>query len=188
MNSRLTRLVGWLGSVACLTALTVPLVGISASDSSAIAQESGCILITASGKRVDLTKLCGSPSGATQPGVHTARIKRREGGTPVIDVIFNGSKSFEMLLDTGASGTLITQSMAAALNVPVVTTARFSVADGRTVVFPVGQVRLMSVDGAEARNVLVAIAPNSATGLLGQNFFGKYDIKIKRDVVEFYRR
>jgi aspartyl protease family protein len=181
-------MVGWVSGVACLTGLVT---GMGFSNTAATAQEGGCLMITSSGKRINLTKLCGVPSGVTQsgqPGVHVARIKRREGGTPVIDVVFNGSRSFEMLLDTGASGTLITESMAIALRIPIVTTGRFTVADGRTVVFPIGQVRSMSIDGAESRNVLVAIAPNTATGLLGQNFFGQYDIKIKRDVIEFYRR
>ena len=34
--------------------------------------------------------------------VFQAKIKRRAGGTPVIDVVFNGNKTFEMIVDTGA--------------------------------------------------------------------------------------
>ncbi len=180
-------LTGWilgLGSGAYLLAT----LGQGLAGAAAIAQETGCFMVTSSGQRVSLDKLCGVSGTSTQQGVHTARIKRREGGTPVIDVTFNGSRTFEMLLDTGASGTLITQQMAAALNVPVLTNGRFVMADGRTVILPIGRLRSISIDGAEARDLQVVIAPNAATGLLGQNFFGRYDIKIKQDVVEFHRR
>jgi aspartyl protease family protein len=46
----------------------------------------------------------------------------------------------------------------------------------------------MSIDGATVRNVNVVIASDSAEGLLGHDFLGNYDIKIKQDVVEFYPR
>ncbi|MDO4929490.1 MAG: retropepsin-like aspartic protease, partial [Corynebacterium sp.] len=64
------------------------------------------------------------------PQVFQAKIKRRAGGTPVIDVVFNGNKTFEMILDTGASGTLISQRMATALGVRPVRTVRAGIADG----------------------------------------------------------
>ena len=68
-----------------------------------------CYMVTSSGQTISLGKLC----GATQnDGVFRVPIKRRSGKTPVIDVTFNGNQVFEMILDTGASGTLITQQMA----------------------------------------------------------------------------
>jgi len=42
------------------------------------------------------------PNGVSSP------IKRRASGTPVINVTFNGTQQFEMIVDTGASGTVIT--------------------------------------------------------------------------------
>ncbi|MEG4943977.1 retropepsin-like aspartic protease [Microcoleus sp. F4-D5] len=122
------------------------------------------------------------------PQVFQAKIKRRAGGTPVIDVVFNGNKTFEMILDTGASGTLISQRMATALGVKPVRTVRAGIADGRVVEFPIGVVRSIRVGGAAIQNVEVAIAKQMAIGLLGHDFFGNYDIKIKKDVVEFYVR
>ena len=122
------------------------------------------------------------------PQVFQAKIKRRAGGTPVIDVVFNGNKTFEMILDTGASGTLISQQMATALGVRPVRTIRAGIADGSVVEFPIGRVQSIGVGGALVRNVEVAIARQMEIGLLGHDFFGNYDVKIKKDVVEFYVR
>jgi len=120
--------------------------------------------------------------------VFQAKIKRRVGGTPVIDVVFNGNQTFEMIVDTGASGTLISQRMATALGVRPVRTVRAGIADGSVVEFPIGVVRSIRVGGAVIQNVEVAIAKQMQIGLLGHDFFGNYDVKIKKDVVEFYVR
>ncbi|MCC3405710.1 MAG: retroviral-like aspartic protease family protein [Microcoleus sp. PH2017_10_PVI_O_A] len=128
------------------------------------------------------------PASGGNQKVFQAKIKRRAGGTPVIDVVFNGNKTFEMIVDTGASGTLITQRMAAALGVRRVGTARAGIADGSIVEFPIGVVRSIRVGGAAIQNVEVAIAKQMEIGLLGHDFFGNYDVKIKKDVVEFYVR
>jgi predicted aspartyl protease len=133
----------------------------------------------------------GTQPPAKPPGnqkVFQAKIKRRDGGTPVIDVVFNGNKTFEMIVDTGASGTLITQRMASALGVRPVRTVRAGIADGSVVEFPLGIVRSIRVGGAVIQNVEVAIAKQMQIGLLGHDFFGNYDVKIKKDVVEFYVR
>jgi len=132
------------------------------------------------------SKPAAKPSGNQK--VFQAKIKRRAGGTPVIDVVFNGNKTFEMIVDTGASGTLISQRMATALGVKPVRTVRAGIADGSVVEFPIGVVRSMRVGGAVIQNVEVAIAKQMPIGLLGHDFFGNYDVKIKKDVVEFYVR
>jgi predicted aspartyl protease len=133
----------------------------------------------------------GTQPPASRPGnqkVFQAKIKRRDAGTPVIDVVFNGNKTFEMIVDTGASGTLITQRMASLLGVRPVRTVRAGIADGSVVEFPMGIVRSIGVGGAAIQNVEVAIAKQMQIGLLGHDFFGNYDVKIKKDVVEFYVR
>lgn len=153
-----------------------------------LAQDDSCYMITSSGKRVSLGKLC---QGTTTPATRNffqARIKRRDGGTPVIDVTLNGNQTFEMLVDTGASGTLLTRRMAQVLNLPIVGAGRYTMADGRTITMPVGRLNSLAVSGAMIRNVEVAIAGDYAEGLLGSDFLGNYDIKIKRDVIEFYPR
>jgi predicted aspartyl protease len=127
-----------------------------------------------------------APPPASRERVFSAPIKRREGGTPVIDVTFNGSQTFEMIVDTGASGTLITQQMASALGVQPVTKALVDTASQKGVEIPVGFVDSIEVDGAVARNLSVAIAgPDLGTGLLGHDFFGNFDVTIRKDVVEF---
>lgn len=129
------------------------------------------------------------PVPPKQP-VFQATIKRRAGGTPVIDVTFNGTQQFEMIVDTGASGTVITQDTAAALGVVAVATAKANTASARSVEFPIGYVNSISVGEAVVTDVPVAIAPSPEleTGLLGHDFFGDYDVTIKRDVVEFRPR
>lgn len=118
-----------------------------------------------------------------------APIIRREGNTPVIRVIFNGNQAFDMIVDTGASGTLITQNMAQALGVAPVAATVVDTASERGVTVPLGYVSSMEVNGALARNVLVAIAgPQLGTGLLGHDFFGGYDVTIRQDEVEFRER
>jgi len=116
-------------------------------------------------------------------------IKRREGRTPVIDVLFNGRYQFEMIVDTGASGTVITQDMARMLGVVPQQTARVNTATEANVQMPVGMVDSIAVGGRVIQQVPVAIAsPALAIGLLGQDFFHDYDLIIRESVVEFHAR
>lgn len=122
--------------------------------------------------------------------VFQALIKNRNGGTPVVDATFNGAGQFEMIVDTGASGTVITQQMASALGVVPVGKAKANTASDRNVEFAIGYINSIEVGGAVIENVPVAIAPSAdlEIGLLGQDFFSNYDVTIKRDVVEFHTR
>ncbi len=118
--------------------------------------------------------------------VFTAPIKRRAGGTPIVEVTFNGQQQFEMIVDTGASGTVITQQMANSLGIVPVGRAKANTASSRSVEFPVGYVDSMALGGVTVNKVPVAIAgAELETGLLGHDFFGNYDVTIKRNVVEF---
>jgi clan AA aspartic protease (TIGR02281 family) len=117
-------------------------------------------------------------------------VQRRESGTPVINVTFNGTSQFEMIVDTGASSTVITQEIANQLRIVPVTTAKANTASDRGVEFLIGYVDSIEVGGIVANNLPVAIAPSSQleTGLLGHDFFNNYDITFKRDVIEFRPR
>jgi predicted aspartyl protease len=107
----------------------------------------------------------------------------------VINVTFNGNRQYQMILDTGASGTVITQPMAAALGVVPVGQARVNTASAQNVTFPLGYLNSIEVGGAIARNPLVAVAgSNLNIGLLGQDFFQNYDITIRQEEVEFRTR
>ena len=118
-----------------------------------------------------------------------APIKRRIGGTPIIDVTFNGKQRFEMIVDTGASGTVITQQMARLLGVTTVGKAKANTASAQSVEFPIGYVDSIEAGGVKIKKVAVAIAGSGLqNGLLGHDLFGNYDITIKSDVVEFRPR
>ncbi|AFZ29039.1 hypothetical protein Glo7428_0438 [Gloeocapsa sp. PCC 7428] len=117
-------------------------------------------------------------------------VKRRESGTPVINVTFNGTQKFEMIVDTGASNTVITQAIATALGIKPTTTAKANTASDRGVEFLIGYVDTIEVGGVVVNNLPVAIAPSAQleTGLLGHDFFQNYDLTFKRDVIEFRPR
>jgi hypothetical protein len=130
-----------------------------------------------------------SQTKTDQKGVFKAPIKRRQRGTPVIDVIFNGTQTFEMVVDTGASGTVITQAMAKSLNIVPNGTVTANTASAKGVTFRTGIVESIAVEGAVEQKVRVAIGgAELEMGLLGQDFFSQYDVSLKQDVVEFHTR
>ncbi len=161
--------------------------------------EQVCFMLDPQGKPMDLSYLCrGSKSDSNMPnrvstqqrtsGVFTAPIKRREFGIPVIDVKFNGRHTFEMLLDTGASFTMLTPEMARALNIKQEGIMLVNTPSDSMVEVPTSKVAHAAVGGAVSQNMVVAISSSLPLGLLGQNFFGHYDVTIKRDVIEFRLR
>ncbi len=125
----------------------------------------------------------GGSGSEARKGIYRAPIKRYAGGIPVVDVMFNGQASFEMMVDTGASGTMITENMAQSLQVKPVGSVEAMTPSGRTR-FNVGYLDSMSVGGGTLNSFPVAIGP---VALLGHDFFGDCNISIKRDqnVVEF---
>jgi clan AA aspartic protease (TIGR02281 family) len=151
-----------------------------------------CYMVGPSGRVVNLNRLCGggtsTPASTTTPNVFQVPIKYRLGGTPVIEVTFNNGRKFDMILDTGASGVVITSQMATALGVRAVGKVIASTPSNQSAEFDVGFVNTINVGGVVVRNVRVAIAPELEVGLLGQNFFGNYDVTIRSNVVEFHVR
>ena len=130
-----------------------------------------------------------SETAAANPDVIKVPIKRRVGQTPAIEVTFNGEQTFEMVLDTGASGTVITQEMADSLGVVPSGEVTADTASERGVRFAVGEVQSIAVGGATIQDVPVAIGgPDLEIGLLGQDFHGNYDIVIRQDAIEFHSR
>ena len=135
--------------------------------------------------RTSASGTAGAASQGASNGIVQVPILRRAGRTPVIAVSFNDSQTYEMILDTGASGTLITRRMANDLNLRQNGEIVASIADGSLVRFPTSRVQAISVDAARVTDVDVAIADDMTIGLLGHDFFGNYDIRIGRDMVEF---
>jgi predicted aspartyl protease len=169
----------WMGLISGMMLLTVSSV--------AKANDPGvCYMVTSSGKKISLGKLCQQ----TQPTENVIRvpIKRRQAKTPIIDVKFNGNKVFEMVLDTGASGVLITQEMATALKIKPMGTTNARIADGSVVQFQTGTVASIAVSKMVVNNLPVAIAPKADIGLLGHEFFDNYNVQILEKYIEFRPR
>jgi len=118
-----------------------------------------------------------------------APIKRRIGQTPVIEVTFNGEQTFDMVVDTGASGTVITQTMAQHLGVIPEGEITADTASAKAVKFAIGKVQSIAVGEAIQQNINVAIGGTELdVGLLGQDFYSHYDVVIRENVVEFHQR
>lgn len=107
-------------------------------------------------------------------------IEDRAGGIPVVAVTFNGNRRFPMLLDTGASITIITPEMAKALRFRQEGTINIQVASGQSKKIPVGRVASIEVGGYVINNFEVAVAP---TPLLGQNFYSRFNMTIRENFV-----
>lgn len=130
----------------------------------------------------------GQPVVADDGRVASIPIVERWGGTPVVNVNMtgqNGSKSFNMLFDTGATGTLITPQMAQELGVVVVDQATVTIADGSQVTLPLGYLDAIEVGGLKKEVMLVAIGGD--VGLLGQDVYGEYGISLGGSQINLYK-
>ncbi|VEP14775.1 putative aspartyl protease [Hyella patelloides LEGE 07179] len=169
----------------------------------AIAQNTpGCYMLDANGNPTDLGYLCGtSPNNANSSTLRNRKtrvsnssdffvvpIKRRIHGTPVIDVKFNDKYIFEMLFDTGATMTVITKPMAKTLKLKPTGSLPFQTASNNLIYFEISSVSSASAGNMVSNNLNIAVAPTIDMGLLGQNFYGMYDITIKYGTIEFRRR
>lgn len=134
-------------------------------------------------------KLAKSCQVDTTPAFFSVPIKRRDHETPVIEVTFNTNQKFDMIFDTGATSTLITQEMAKQLDVPLMGTNKVKIADGSVVTLPVALVESQKINSRVKTDVVVSVAPPAQTiGLLGQDFFEGYDVTVKKNVIEFRRQ
>ncbi len=169
------------------------------------AQSATCYMLDAEGRAIDLGSLCQSSQNSSkislprrnipariqsqqEAGVEIVPIKSRRSGIPVIDVKFNDKYTFEMMLDTGASSVVITQQMAQKLRVNQIDTVWVSTPSNNHFKMPSGYVYSIGIGEIVHSNPRVITSPTLDMGLLGQSFFGNYDITIKSDVVEFRER
>ena len=100
-------------------------------------------------------------------------------GTPVVRVTFNGNKTYDMILDTGASRTLITRQMANELGVVVTEQMIAATASQSEVRFDLGRVRSIAVGSVTLQNAQVSIGDAVSVGLLGNDFLRDYDVIIR---------
>ncbi|MDV3353698.1 retropepsin-like aspartic protease [Leptothoe sp. LEGE 181152] len=128
-----------------------------------------------------------APVAATATGVARVPIIQRRGGTPVIAVNFNGRR-YPMILDTGASHTHITRSMANDLGINVVGQASVATASNSRAVVDVGYVESISVGNITHRNLPVSIGDAVPIGLLGNDVYKNFDVILQVNSVEFRPR
>jgi aspartyl protease family protein len=162
------------------------------------AQSDECVFQGANGRNVDISRLCGGNRGTTtrvnssssnnKSGVFLLPIKRRVNGIPTVDVTFNGRHNFEMLFDTGATGIVLTDDMAQAIGIKKERQISASTAGGMVVVH-LGRASSVQAGNLTKKDLVVGISSHMDTlGLLGQNFFGNYDVTIKKEVIELRTR
>jgi aspartyl protease family protein len=168
-----------------LTLFTLSISLIIFPDSGKAQEHQGCYMLNSSGEQVDLSSLCGNQAPT---GIFRVPIKRRQGGIPVIEVTLNEEETVEMMVDTGASATLLSSETAQRLGVKLEGTVLASTPSQRQAQFRAGRVASLNAGGAVAENLRVLISPVLSIGLLGQNFFSRYDVVIKEKVVEFRDR
>lgn len=184
------------------------LLGAIAFNFSAIAVQAqndfSCFMQDEQGKAINLGHLCqnsnspnnrpayrnsyNSRNNKNQAGIYIIPIKGRRSGIPIIDVKFNNKYTFEMMLDTGASSIVITRKMAELLKVNHTESVWVSTPSSNYFQMPAGYVYSVEVGRLAQQNSYVITSPSMNMGLLGQSFFGRYDITIKQDVIEFRER
>jgi clan AA aspartic protease (TIGR02281 family) len=115
-------------------------------------------------------------------------IQQKLGGVPVIEVTFNDRYKVPMLLDTGASRTLITQSVADRMQLQSYGRSQAKTANG-TATFGVTTLDKIQFGNGKIQDVQVAIGQNDLPyGLLGHDVYDGYDITIKENSIEFRKR
>jgi len=111
-------------------------------------------------------------------------VTRRLHGTPVVQVTFNDTRTYEMILDTGASRTLITRQMADELGIVPTDKMIAATASAAEVTFDIGQANSISIENVRLLNAKVSIGDSVNIGLLGNDFLKGYDVTIRDRIVE----
>lgn len=125
----------------------------------------------------------------TNPKFFSVPITGKRNNIPIVEVTFNNQSKFPMLFDTGASGTVITRSMAVKLRLRPVGAIQAVIADGSAATFAIAYIKSQKIASRIKRDIEVLVAPPAMDiGLLGQDFFEGYNFTIKEDVIEFRRQ
>jgi hypothetical protein len=115
-------------------------------------------------------------------------IVKKLDGIPVIEVTFNGQQKFQMLLDTGASRTLLTRSMATQLQLHASGKTQAKTASGISE-FDIVQLQSVQFGQGLTTNISVSVGQDDLNyGLLGHDVYKGYDITLKEDVILFNKR
>ncbi len=104
-------------------------------------------------------------------------LKRGLDGHYRAEALINDVK-VNVLVDTGATGVAISQSVADSLNLKSITAVRTATANGDTVSYMV-RLKSIKLGGIEAQNVSAMITPGlKGDVLLGMSFLGRMDVRL----------
>lgn len=153
-----------------LTPVDVPLAATTTSPRRTV--------VAANPTPVPTNQTAGQNAPSEQPLVRVPIVYRLQ-GTPVVRVTFNGNRTYDMILDTGASRTLITRRMANELGVVATDRMIAATASQAEVSFDLGRVRSIAVGNVTLPNAQVSIGDAVSVGLLGNDFLRDYDVIIR---------
>ncbi len=123
-----------------------------------------------------------SNSSATVP------IKSFTNHLPVVEVLFDGIVTFDMVIDRNATHSIVTQQMANRLKLDTVSYRYVYLADGTPMELSIGRLRSVVIGSTIITDVYVAIAPDNATAVLGKDCFSAYSVRISGNEMTFVRR
>jgi clan AA aspartic protease (TIGR02281 family) len=112
----------------------------------------------------------------------------KNNNVPIVEVVINGSDRIPMMLDTGASKTLLTKGVAERLKLVSSGKTKAKTANGNA---EFDTVKLDSVEFGQGKvtDLSVAVGDNSLNyGLLGHDVYQGYDITLTEDSVQFKKR
>ena len=178
MKNLLLNLIGFSNLI--LVAFPIPI----------FAQDT-CFLQGTNGRSINLSTLCGNPSPqkVAPKGFFQIPIKRRVGGIPTVEVLFNGKQTVEMLFDTGASVIVLNEEVAQAIGIKASQKTMITHTAGGMVESNVGYAASMKAGELVIKNVEISINSKlGIPGLLGQRFYADYDITIKKKMIELRLR
>jgi clan AA aspartic protease (TIGR02281 family) len=147
-------------------------------------------------KNSDLTKKISNVDQSTpvvitkveQSASFSLPIVAKNNNVPVVEVVINGRDRISMMLDTGASKTLLTKGVAERLKLVSAGKTKAKTANG-TAEFDI--VKLDSVEFGQGKvtDLSVAVGDDSLNyGLLGHDVYKGYDITLTEDSVLFKKR
>jgi clan AA aspartic protease (TIGR02281 family) len=112
----------------------------------------------------------------------------KNNNVPIVEVVINGSDRIPMMLDTGASKTLLTKGVAERLKLVSSGKTKAKTANGNA---EFDTVKLDSVEFGQGKvtDLSVAVGDNNLNyGLLGHDVYKGYDITLTEDSVQFKKR
>jgi clan AA aspartic protease (TIGR02281 family) len=115
-------------------------------------------------------------------------IVAKNNNVPIVEVVINGRDRVQMMLDTGASKTLLTKGVAERLKLASQGKTTAKTANGNAE-FDTVKLDSLEFGSGKVTNLTVAVGDNNLNyGLLGHDVYNGYDITLTEDSVQFKKR